>query len=325
MKRDTKVHPPRNWYLLIHQLPSRPLYLRAKIRQRLARAGSIALKRSVYVLPHRTECLEDFRSIAVEAKAGGGEAFVCQAVFADEGTDASLVENFDRERTADYRALEATIRGWRGSLLADEGVARMASVRTRFAEISRIDYFDSQGKKDLEQLIDAVEKKLQTQESATISPGKTLIGQTWVTRRGIQVDRIASAWLLRRFIDRKARFRFMGTGEGEGGPRHGEISFDTVGGDFTHAGDRCTFETLLKRTGLADRALAQIAEVVHDVDLKDGKFGRPEAPGLEMVLTGLILTNPEDEARLEQGMLLFDQLYESFRSKYGKVSKEERQ
>jgi hypothetical protein len=146
-----------------------------------------------------------------------------------------------------------------------------------------------------------------------------LLGRTWVTRRGIHIDRIASAWFIRRFIDPKARFRFIDPKEPA---RPGELRFDMVGGNFSHEGDRCTFETLLARTGVANRALTEIAEIVHDIDLKDGKFGRPEAAGLEQLLIGLLLANPEDEARLERGFVLFDELYQSFRKQSPRVSKE---
>jgi hypothetical protein len=132
-----------------------------------------------------------------------------------------------------------------------------------------------------------------------------------VTRKGVQVDRIASAWLIRRFIDSAARFRFADSQSPEATP--GEIRFDTVGGEFSHEGDRCTFETLLARLDLADPGLSQIAEIVHDIDLKDGKFGRAEAAGVLQLIHGLALAHAEDRDRLDRGFALFDDLYESFR------------
>ncbi len=327
MKRNPKVASPRIWYLLIHRLPPQPLYLRAKIRQRLARVGAVALKRSVYVLPARPNCLHDFESIAQEAGAGGGEAYVCEAKFPDRSTDLSLVASFRAERGADYGALAATMEGWRGRpFLAEEAAARAAAARKSLAEISAVDFFEADGGGVVDRLLQAVDKHLRARTAAAESPARPsaarrLVGRTWVTRRGIQVDRIASAWLVRRFVDRKARFRFFQSGR-EDGPGAREISFDMVGGEFTHEGDRCTFETLLVRTGLGDRALAQIGEVVHDIDLKDNKFGRPEAAGVEIVLRGLILANPGDEARLERGIIFFDDLYQSFRAERRPFSKE---
>ena len=136
-------------------------------------------------------------------------------------------------------------------------------------------------------------------------------GLTWVTRRDVYVDRIASAWLIRRFIDPKARFKF--TGAKSYRPKRGEVRFDMFEAEYTHEGDRCTFETLLQRTGLRDRALRAIGEIVHDIDCKDEKFGRNEAPGVAALLKGLARVYPDDAVRLDRGAAAFDDLYASLR------------
>jgi hypothetical protein len=316
-RTKTPTHPARrgpegaHWYLLIHQLPPEPLYLRAKIRQRLTRVGAVALKNAVYVLPRREECLEDFQWIVEAAVAGGGEAYVCEAEFLGGKTEQALVDQFRAERDADYAALVEEIRGWKREE-DKELPSRAARARKRLEEIHRIDFFDAPRRREAEKRVadlDAASRRPPRRSG----PGRTsLVGRTWVTRRGIHIDRIASAWLIRRFVDPRARFRFVDPKEP---PRKGEVRFDMVGGDFSHEGDRCTFETLVARTGLTDRALAEIGEIVHDIDLKDDKFGRPEAPGIERLITGLALANPRDEARLERGLILFDELYQSFRKK----------
>lgn len=137
-------------------------------------------------------------------------------------------------------------------------------------------------------------------------------GATWVTRAGIKIDRIASAWLVRRFLDPDARFRFVDARTWK--RRAGEIAFDMTGGDYTHVGDRCTFETLTAAFAVRDRAVQRIAEIVHDIDLKDEKFGRPEAAGVRQVLEGILSAYPKDEQRLERGFALFDDLYRSFQT-----------
>jgi len=142
--------------------------------------------------------------------------------------------------------------------------------------------------------------------------GRDLVGKVWVTRRDVHVDRIATAWLVRRFIDARARFRFIDPAREQ--PRPAEIGFDMVGGTFTHEGDRCTFETVLGRLGGRDRALGQVAEIVHDLDLKDGKYGRPEAAGVGQLLAGLYAAEADDEKRLARGAILFDDLHASFAS-----------
>jgi hypothetical protein len=306
------------WYLLIHQLPPEPLYLRAKIRQRLARVGAVALKNAVYVLPRREECLEDFQWIAEEAIAGGGEAYACEAEFLEGHTERALVDQFRAERDADYETLAESLELWSGSArrapAPEDLPARVARARKRFEEIVRIDFFGAPARRKVEKLLRGLETTgRRRRPGPPARPGRgALVGRTWATRRGLHIDRIASAWLIRRFLDPKARFRFIDPKEP---PRKGELRFDMVGGDFSHEGDRCTFETLLARTGLADRPLAEIGEIVHDIDLKDEKFGRIEAPGIERLVTGLLLANPEDEARLERGLVLFDELYQSFRKK----------
>jgi hypothetical protein len=136
-------------------------------------------------------------------------------------------------------------------------------------------------------------------------------GKTWVTRRDVYIDRIASAWLIRRFIDPKARFKFTAAKAYK--PRAGEVRFDMFEAEYTHEGDRCTFETLLQRAGLRDRALKAIGEIVHDIDCKDAKFGRDEAAGIAALVRGLARAYSDDATRLERGAAAFDELYASLR------------
>lgn len=137
-----------------------------------------------------------------------------------------------------------------------------------------------------------------------------LAGRVWVTRRGVRVDRIASAWLIRRWIDADARFKFVaGTGYE---PGNGEVRFDMFEAEFTHDGERCTFEVLAALAQPKDSALREIAEIVHDLDLKDAKFGRPETAGIANLINGIVAGSDDDEARLRRGAQLFDDLYRSF-------------
>lgn len=319
------------WYLLIHQLPPQPLYLRAKIRQRLAKVGAVALKNAVYVLPLLEDCLEDFEWIGEEAIAGGGEAYVCEADFRDEKTNAALVERFRRERDADYAALAQSIREWTRKARRRSGAnppeedlpTRLVRSRRRLDEIARIDFFRAKGRAEVERLLGALERSVPSageKGRRARSRAHELSNRTWVTRKGIKVDRIASAWLVRRFLDARARFRFIDTGREAA--RSDEITFDMVGGNFTHEADRCTFESLRLRAGLKDPALGPIAEIVHEIDLKDGKFGRPETRGIERLLTGIVNACSRDEERLDRGFALFDELYESFRRKKPDSKKE---
>ena len=133
------------------------------------------------------------------------------------------------------------------------------------------------------------------------------LGATWVTRKDVFVDRIASAWLIRRFIDPEARFKFV-VGKGYL-PEPGELRFDMFEAEFTHVGDRCTFEVLLERAALDDHALRAIAEIVHDIDLRDDKFKRPETAGIAMMINGIALTHRDDHERLKRAEQAFDEVY----------------
>lgn len=154
-----------------------------------------------------------------------------------------------------------------------------------------------------------------TEIAVMLAPIETTIpsasGNTWVTRANVYVDRIASAWLIRRFIDPAATFRFVPARRFR--PAAGEVRFDMFDGEYTHEGDRCTFEVLLERFNLTrDRALRAIADIVHDIDLKDEQFKRPETAGVARLLDALVASTPDDPARLERGAQLFGDLYASF-------------
>jgi hypothetical protein len=140
-------------------------------------------------------------------------------------------------------------------------------------------------------------------------------GRTWVTRRNVHVDRIASAWLIRRFIDERATFAFV-AGKGYR-KKPGEVTFDMFEADFTHIGDRCTFEVLVDSFDLRTAGLSSIAEIVHDIDVKDGKFGRAEAAGIGQLVAGIALAHDADETRLDLGGQLLDALFELHRRKRG--------
>ena len=293
-----------SWLLLIHSVPAEPLYLRAKVRRLLDHAGAIALKKAVYALPPREGCREALEQIANEAAAGGGHGYVAECGFLDARTDELLIESSRSARGADYRKLAENL----GGLGSGANVEDAARARRRFAAIRKIDFFDAPGRSRVERLLSRLEGAGRGRPAAP----DDLRGRVWATRRGVQIDRIASAWLIRRFIDPDAEFRFIDPKEER---RSDELRFDMVGGDFTHEGDGCTFETLVRRLGSPDPALRQVAEIVHDVDIKDGKFGRADAPGIQQVILGIVLHSADDAERLRRGFALFDDLYASFRSR----------
>lgn len=303
------------WLILVHRIPSRPLYLRAKMRQRLSDIGAVAVKNSVYLLPHGPEALEDLQWIAQEIEAGGGDAHLFEGDFVDGVANESAVSQFRQARNADYSALAADASAAMKAARSAAAVAELASSHVRLIrrleEIRRIDFFDAEHRATAQAAIAAIEKRLKKdrkEETRMLKANPELRGKTWVTRPGVKVDRMASAWFIRRFIDPKARFRFA---EPSAPQREGEVRFDMVGGEFTHEQDRCTFETLIGRVGLPDKGVRAIAEIVHDLDLKDGKFGREEAAGVRMMLDGLMARIDSDEERIERALVIFDDLHEA--------------
>jgi hypothetical protein len=157
------------------------------------------------------------------------------------------------------------------------------------------------------------EEPVASKTKAEPNLAETLRNRTWVTREGVFADRIASAWLIRRFIDPEARFKFV-SGKGYR-PQEGELRFDMFEAEFTHEGDKCTFEVLLERAGLKDSALRAIAEIIHDIDLKDEKFGRTEVAGIRTLIDGIRVSTNDDARRIERGAEAFNDLYEFFKKK----------
>jgi hypothetical protein len=315
-ERDTR------WLLLIHQIPPKPDYFRVKIWRRLQRVGAVAIKNSVYVLPKNDQTLEDFQWIAREISGGGGDASLCEAGFVEGLSDSQIEALFRAARDADYAWIADEVRGLsrkpRSRRAEEENSSKFemdtARLRKRLTEVAAIDFFDSPGRQTAEGLVSGLEAELRPETAAEgREPIKDLAAfrkRVWVTRKGIHVDRMASAWLIRRFIDPDAKFKFVSARGYR--PEKGEIRFDMFEAEFTHEGDRCTFEVLVGRMAPEVAALRPIAEIIHDIDLKDGKFDRPEAAGIDTLITGICTIQKDDEARLARASAIFEDLYGSF-------------
>ena len=290
-----------DWLLLLHQIPPAPAYLRAKILRRLKQLGALAIKNSAYVLPATDETLEDFQWLLREVASGGGEGWIFRTEPVAGMTDDQLRSAFRDARAADYRELAA-------DASRIEGIAEWQRLRKRFEDIAKIDFFTAPGRQEVETLMETIARSLESPAapSAADAPLMNSRGRTWVTRAGIKVDRIASAWLIRRFIDPQAKFHFVDPNSHI--HRDGELRFDMFEGEFTHQGDLCTFEVLLRESGLADAGLRAIAEIVHDLDLKEEKYQRPETAGVAALISGLT-RHASDQQRLEEGCVVFEALY----------------
>jgi hypothetical protein len=310
---------PTRWLLLIHQIPPKPGYLRVKVWRRLQQLGAVALKNSVYVLPQNEQTMEDFQWVRREIETGGAEASICEASFLEGVSNPQVEALFHAARDAEYGDIVGELTRVMRSRPAesDQRHRQVERLRKRFDAVAGIDFFGAPGREAAEGLLGKAERALlsESKEATVKKPGKKTAkhpsGGTWVTRSDIHVDRIASSWLIRRFIDSTAKFKFVPAKGYE--PRSGEFRFDMFEAEYTHEGDRCTFEVLMRSFDLTDRGLEPLAEIVHDLDFKDDKFGRDEAPGVARVLAGLYATEDDDSRRLSRGSEVFESLYQSFK------------
>jgi len=305
------------WLVLILSFPVHPSSLRVKAWRRLRTIGAVPLKRSVYLLPITPENQEQFQWLTQEVQKDGGEATLLTVDQIQNVKPAEVVRLFQHARDQDYRTvaegyrkllrgLERTGKG-RTAARRDEELARLSRELGRIREI---DFFEAPGYQEAKRLQETIEMRRHPRAAkATPSQPNTslesLRGRGWVTRPRPHVDRIGSAWLIKRFIDPEALFIFARPEEFP----EDAVPFDALGAEFGHQGEDCTFETLLKRSGLRDRRLGQLAEIVHEVDLHDGKFPREEARGVDLAIRGLLGTFKDDQEVLTHGFVLFDGLY----------------
>ncbi len=314
--------PSSRWLLLIHQLPPKPAYFRVKTWRQLQVLGAVALKNSIYVLPASEESLEDFQWMLRQIQGGGGEASVVQAEFVEGLSDEEVRQLFRTVRDEDYGKLSQEVRAHLETLpnALEEGYRAEAEghlirFRKRLAEIQELDFFEAPGRAPVEESLSTLEARLMpaavSRAEAARLHLRDLQGRTWVTRKEIHVDRIACAWLIHRFIDRSARLRFVDAKTYK--HRRGEQRFDMFEGEFTHEGDGCSFETFLSRLGLQAPGLQALAELIHDVDLKDHKFKRPETDGFARAIQGVALLHAKDQARLESGSVVLDAFLEGMK------------
>jgi hypothetical protein len=308
----------------VHQLPSHPSNLRVRTWRRLQQLGALPIKQAVYALPDTPAAREDFEWLKTEVKGAGGDASVFAADNVDTWSDDALVEEFRRSGQQAYSTLaeevekvlkrSGTTRRPRGSRAP--AVRRLLNVfRERLTAIERIDYFGSAGRDRVASLLKRLEDQTLAGRAAAPSAQagrggvETYAGRLWVTRPRPGVDRMASAWLIQRFIDPQARFGFAADRDSLSDDA---VPFDMFGVEFSHQGDGCTFETLCAVFTIDEPAISRLAAIVHDLDLKDGRFGALEAGAVGAMIEGLQLAHADDDALLAAGMSMFDALYRAF-------------
>lgn len=302
------------WLLLLHALPTPRNAARVNLWRKLKKFGAVQLKTSGYVLPDEQVHFERFQWLSKQILDAGGETNLIRVAEIDGVANDEIMGMFNDARAADYKELIATCQralARHKKAKTAELPSELAKLKQRFEEIHAIDYFHSPAAQDAQMVLERAEKSLDSKVGAAaqkLEPGQ-FRAKIWLTRPRPGIDRAGSAWLIRKFIDPKARFVFAM----EPAQYPQALPFDMAGVEFSHQGEDCTFETLVKRFGIGDEAVVAMAEMVHDADLEDGKFNRCECIGINAVLSGWARSDLTDSELLEKGIECLEGLYREVR------------
>ncbi|MBI5682141.1 MAG: chromate resistance protein [Deltaproteobacteria bacterium] len=321
----TKVKEDMAWLLFFYTVPSKPVSSRMRIWRRLAKTGAIAIKDAVYILPYNDEHYELLQWLVSEITAMKGDAGFVKVSKIETMKNEELVEFFNRQRESDFRGIQTSISEMEqkiNSVKKDSASNHLNKLSERFKktarefeEIRKIDFFGSRAGSGLQKRLGLIEKRLKKSSDVLFKDAPVTVrriedyqGKAWFTRKKPFVDRMASAWLIKRFIDNNAVFKF--TDESVAGAADKKsVFFDMRGGEFTHAGSLCTFEAIISSFGIKDPAAQKIAEIVHELDVKDNLYENPDSSGVEEILNGIRKTAKSDEEMLKKGMEVFEMLY----------------
>jgi hypothetical protein len=296
-----------SWLLLLYALPAQRNTERVAVWRRFRKIGALQLKTSAYLLPDQPPQYEHFQWLVKQIRDAGGDATLVRAHEIEGTSNEQLIARFQQACEIEYAAVAKSLRDLtrRRRKPTPEIPEELERMMKRFREIREIDFFESDQGRQLEQLLQRAAESPGARALVTKVDPAAYVGRTWVTRPRPEIDRVGCAWLIRHFIDPKAKFVFSASRS----ETKRAVAFDMLDGEFTHHGDDCTFETLLKRFSIQDKALRRIGEMVHDADLNDAKFQRTEGFGLDRVLKGWAKEGLSDAEILNQGFRCFDGLY----------------
>jgi hypothetical protein len=293
------------WVLLVFSLPSGKASERVQVWRNLQKIGAISFRNAGYALPNTPDNRERLIWAATSVRSHGGEASVLEIQSIDDLPGDALQRYFREAREPDYATLLEEIDG-----LTPGGAtsAQLARFRRRLEEITAIDFFDNSLQTEVRNGLKRLETPKREAKATLKVNKKDYQKKVWVTRHRPGIDRVSSAWLIRRFIDPKAKFLFADSPE----QQLKAIPFDMFGDrGFGHTADCCTFETLCLSFKLRDKRIALIAEAIHDADLEDGKYARQEGQVINRILQGWAKQKIEDHELLQRGMDLIEGLYDS--------------
>jgi hypothetical protein len=294
------------WLLLLVRLPATHSAARVAIWRKLKKSGAVQIQTSTYVLPDDPPRYEAFQWLTQHIRDAGGDATLVRAKEIEGFSNDRLIELFNAARAKEYALLREMLRPLVANLRRTSNFGgKLDRIRRQFREIRGTDFFDSPKAKDVEMVLRKLEEAQPRSKPQPKLEPRDFRGRVWLTRPRPEIDRIGSAWLIRKFIDPKAKFVF----ESKRSLNRRVLTFDMLGGDFSHEGDDCTFETLIRRFGIQDKAAQKIAEMIHDADLDDARFQRVEAVGIDRVLKGWAKQGLLDREILRRGFECFDALY----------------
>ena len=303
------------WVVFSYSLPSKASSSpRVALWRRLQRSGAITPKAGVYVLPDRDECIEAFQWLAQEVQQAKGEAVVMHVERFEGLTDPQIIELFRDSCRKKYSEIESEAADVEKAIHATKKSKNSAELleklRKKYAEVAQVDFFESPEGSTVALKLRGIQQSLRQGASPALKVSPVTLSdyrdKRWVTRPRPHVDRLACAWLIRQFIDPKAVIRYSTQ------PEPDEIAFDMRGAEFGHTGDLCTFETMISAFSLKEPALRLVAEIIHDIDIRDGRYARPEIGGIDIVLKGWLLAGLSDSELESRGVALFDGLYTAF-------------
>jgi hypothetical protein len=296
-----------SWLLLLFSLPTNRNTERVAVWRRLKKMGAVQIKTSTYLLPDEPAQYEQFQWLAQQIRDYGGDSTLVRAQEIEGLPKEKVIAMFDDARGKDYGELRKSLQafiGRRKKTDAETGAAELERLTRQFREIREVDFFDSPRGHDVAMLLRRAEGRSRTRQFAVLD-AKQYQGKTWLTRPRPEIDRVGSAWLISKFIDRKPKFVFAPTADAV----PDAIPFDMLDAELSHHGNYCTFETLIKRFAISDKSVAKIGEMIHDADLDDARFQRVEAVGIDRVLKGWAKDGLPDEEILRRGFECFDALY----------------
>jgi len=296
-----------SWLLLLFSLPTNRNTERVAVWRRLKKIGAVQIKTSTYLLPDEPAQYEQFQWLAQQIRDYGGDSTLVRAQEIEGVTRDKVVTMFNEARAKDYGVLRKSLQTLivrRKKLDAEEAAGQLERLTQQFREVREVDFFDSAGGHDIAMLLRRAAGPKRTRQLDVLD-AKQYQGKTWLTRPRPEIDRVGSAWLISKFIDPKPKFVFAPSADAV----PNAIPFDMLDAEFSHHGNCCTFETLVRCFAISDKAVSKIGEMIHDADLDDSRFQRVEAVGIDRVLKGWAKEGLPDEEILRRGFECFDALY----------------